>query len=187
MYKKGNPLSYRLSNPPFIEPLSIDLILKTPIFIDFEASSLSLLDSYPIEVGICMGNGTTKSWLIKPHVLWKDWSAESEKIHGIPREALVENGENIRAVANELNHLLTTEEVYCDAISHDSFWLHRLFRASGIKASFNLESLIALLNLDKRALWQSTRQKIIADQSIITHRAGTDAMILHKTWQALQA
>jgi len=50
------------------------MIDDQPAFIDFEASSLDLIASYPIEVGVCLANGEVRSWLIEPHVLWQDWS-----------------------------------------------------------------------------------------------------------------
>ncbi len=38
-----------------------------PAFIDFEASSLDLIASYPIEVGLCLPDGALHSWLIRPN------------------------------------------------------------------------------------------------------------------------
>ena len=64
----------------------------SPAFIDFEASSLDLIASYPIEVGICLPDGTLHSWLIQPHVLWQDWSESAEQVHGITRETLETEG-----------------------------------------------------------------------------------------------
>lgn len=159
--------------------------MKIPLFIDFEASSLSLLDSYPIEVGICLSSGEVKSWLITPHVLWRDWSVESERVHGISKDILLSEGVHYKSVAEQLNQVIGHQTIYCDAVAHDSFWLHRLFRASGIKPHFSLECIMTLLDKDKRGRWQSTRQSIINKQKLITHRAGTDAFLLHKTWSAL--
>ena len=102
---------------------------QSPVFIDFEASSLDLVASYPIEVGLCLADGTTHSWLIRPHVLWLDWSESAEKIHRIPRERLIEEGVEASDVAAALNQLIPGV-AYCDAWTFDSFWLHRLFRAA---------------------------------------------------------
>ena len=41
-----------------------------PAFIDFEASSLDLIASYPIEVGLCLPDGALHSWLIRPNRQW---------------------------------------------------------------------------------------------------------------------
>ena len=154
-----------------------------PIFIDFEASSLDLIESYPIEVGICMPNGETHSWLIKPHVLWKDWSRKAAKIHGISREELEENGTECVEVANALNNLLGDVLVYCDAWTFDSFWLHRLFKTSGLKHSFHIESISALLNDTQIERWQDVHNQTIKEMALERHRASNDALILHETYK----
>lgn len=157
-----------------------------PVFIDFEASSLDLLDSFPIEIGICMPDSTLHSWLIKPHVLWKDWSASAEKIHGISREQLEDEGIEVREVVEKLNDLLSGD-VFCDAWTFDSFWLHRLFKAAKQKPAFHLDSISVLLDSQQIDHWQGIRASVIQESGIITHRAANDALILHKTWQRLQA
>ena len=155
-----------------------------PAFIDFEASSLDLIASYPIEVGICMPDGTLHSWLISPHVLWQDWSESAEKIHGISREALEADGVGIDEVARALNKLLP-EQVFCDAWTFDSFWLHRLFRAAKINPDFQLESISALLDAKQVRQWSALRQQVITELGLPVHRAANDALILHKTWQRI--
>lgn len=154
-----------------------------PIFIDFEASSLDLIESYPIEVGICMPNGETHSWLIKPYVLWKDWSGKAAKIHGISREELELNGTECLEVAQTLNSLLGDSFVYCDAWTFDSFWLHRLFKASGIKHTFQIESISALLDDKQIERWQEVHNQIIEEMALTRHRASNDALILHETFK----
>ena len=123
-----------------------------PAFIDFEASSLDLIASYPIEVGICMPDGTLHSWLISPHVLWQDWSHSAEQIHGISRETLEADGIAVSEVASALNELLP-EQVFCDAWTFDSFWLHRLFKAARMTPTFQLESISALLDTRQVREW----------------------------------
>lgn len=159
---------------------------QTPIFIDFEASSLDLLSSYPIEVGVCLPNGDTKSWLIRPHVLWKDWSEKAARIHGIPRETLEQDGQEINDVIEALNSQIYGT-VYCDAWAFDSFWLHRLFKAGKCKPNFELDSITSILNSQQIDQWQSVRAGIIDNLDIKTHRAANDALILHKTWKAIGA
>ena len=47
--------------------------------VDFEASCLPRHGrSYPIEVGIANENGTARSWLIRPAVLWEGWTWTEE-------------------------------------------------------------------------------------------------------------
>jgi DNA polymerase III epsilon subunit-like protein len=157
---------------------------ETPIFIDFEASSLDLIASYPIEVGVCLPNGETHSWLIRPHVIWQDWSAKAARIHGIPREELIENGRDLFEVATELNECISGT-VYCDAWTFDSFWLHRLYKAAGFKNDFQLESISALLDEQQVSRWQDVHDETIKAMKLDRHRAANDALILHETWKRL--
>ena len=90
-------------------------------------------------------------------------------------------------ICNALNTLLANKIVYCDALSYDSFWLHRLFRASNTKTAFELESVMAILKPNERKLWQDNRRQIIESQQLLTHRAANDALILHETWKTLHA
>lgn len=153
-----------------------------PAFIDFEASSLDLVASYPIEVGVCMGDGYIDSWLIRPYILWQDWSESAQQVHGITQEVLLEEGLEISQVTERLDRLLPPV-VYCDAWTFDSFWLHRLYRAIGKRPCFQLESVSTLLNREQCASWAEIRQAVIEDLGVTTHRAANDAQILHETWR----
>ncbi len=157
-----------------------------PAFIDFEASSLDLIASYPIEVGVCMPDSALHSWLIAPHVLWQEWSESAEGIHGIPRTRLLTEGHAVTAVAHHLNQLLSGQ-VFCDAWTFDSFWLYRLFRAAGVKPGFQLESVSVLLDSRQVKQWPSARQQVISDLGLPVHRAANDALILQKTWEYVSA
>jgi hypothetical protein len=157
-----------------------------PIFLDFEASSLDLICSYPIEVGICLGDGSLHSWLIRPAPLWNNWSEQAQAIHGIPRERLMDEGLQVQDVASLLNERLVGN-VYSDAWTFDSFWLHRLYKAAHTKPSFWLESVSLLLSPAQIHAWKNTRRQIIDQLGLTTHRAANDARILHETWQALKS
>ena len=154
----------------------------SPAFIDFEASSLDLIASYPIEVGICLPDGELHSWLICPHVLWLDWSESAERIHGIPRERLYTEGTQAVEVAHHLNELLP-DRVFCDAWTFDSFWLHRLYKAARLQPRFELESIATLLDEQQVSAWPAARKQVIATLELPVHRAANDALILRKTWQ----
>lgn len=155
-----------------------------PAFIDFEASSLDLIASYPIEVGICLPDGTLHSWLISPHALWRDWSESAERVHGISRRTLQADGHGVREVARWLNELLPPQ-VFCDAWTFDSFWLHRLFRAANLQPEFQLESISMLLSPQQVREWSGVRQQVIAELGLPIHRAANDALILHTTWKRI--
>lgn len=161
-------------------------IPTVPAFIDFEASSLDLIASYPIEVGVCMPDGALHSWLIRPHVLWQDWSESAQRIHGIERETLEREGLNISRVAAELNELLSGQ-VFCDAWTFDSFWLHRLFRAADTLPRFQLESVSMLLDSRQIHHWSEVRQQVILELGVPVHRAANDALILQETWRTVMA
>jgi DNA polymerase III epsilon subunit-like protein len=161
-------------------------IEQTPIFIDFEASSLDLLSSYPIEVGICLPSGETRSWLIKPHVLWKDWSEKAARIHGISKSTLQEEGKEISEVIKELNAVVSGT-VYCDAWAFDSFWMHRLFKSVNSIPNFKLDSITSILDSRQIDQWQDIRAGVIDESKLVRHRAANDALILHKTWKKIGA
>jgi len=166
--------------------MTIPLKTESPIFLDFEASSLDLISSYPIEVGVCLPDGSTKSWLIKPHVLWRDWSEKAARVHGISKETLEEEGLEISEVVKELNQLLSGQ-VYCDAWAFDSFWMHRLFKTAKTKPNFELDSITSILDATQIDQWQDIRQEVIESLDMVRHRAANDAYILHKTWQRIGA
>lgn len=153
-----------------------------PAFIDFEASSLDLIASYPIEVGVCLPDGSLHSWLIRPHVLWLDWSESAEQVHGIARATLEREGLEISEVTHTLNELLAGQ-VFCDAWTFDSFWLHRLYKAANTTPSFQLESVSMLLSAPELQRWAEMRKRIIGELGLPIHRAANDALILQRTWQ----
>ncbi|MBK8970909.1 MAG: hypothetical protein IPM37_05900 [Hahellaceae bacterium] len=156
-----------------------------PIFIDFEASSLDLISSYPIEVGIASQQGGVQSWLIRPAPLWSDWSIEAEHLHGLTRNQLEAEGTNAVEVAHLLNQHIPAV-CYCDAWSYDSFWFHRLFKAARVQPTFRLESITHLLNTQQMARWSEIRKHVIKDTGWDTHRAGNDARILLETWHQVR-
>lgn len=156
-----------------------------PQFIDFEASSLDLISSYPIEVGLSLADGSVRSWLIRPAPLWNDWSESAQAIHGISRDQLQEEGHDAVVLAKELNSLID-DVVYCDAWTHDSFWLHRLFKAARIKPAFQVESVVHLLSDREINLWAKVRRRVIEETGLHTHRAGNDVRILLETWARIR-
>lgn len=109
------------------------------ITLDFEASSLDLQDSYPIEVGYFNGH-SGNSTLIIPTVGWTNWDPASQEIHKISREELFKDGSPVEEVAHHLNAVLGNKIVYCDGGLHDLFWMYRLYEAANMKCSFKLKS-----------------------------------------------
>lgn len=160
------------------------VVKQDPCFIDFEASSLDLICSYPIEVGICLPGGVIQSWLLKPAPLWRDWSEEAAGVHGISRDLLERDGHSVIDVAHALNRIIP-EKAICDALTYDSFWLYQLFKAAKVHVRFELQSIASVLSHQQINNWAVTRRRIIMETGLITHRAGNDARILHETWKRI--
>ena len=106
---------------------------KAPYFIDFEASSLSF-DSYPIEVAWSNSKDNIEAYLISPQKIssWTDWSVESQKIHGIHRDELIQNGKDPQFVCERIYATLDNQIVYSDASPFDMDWLKKLYEATNM-------------------------------------------------------
>jgi hypothetical protein len=101
------------------------------VFLDFEASSLGK-HSYPIEVALVFEDGRSQSFLIRPKPGWLDWSANAQKIHGISRDRLEAEGNDIEVVASEAMKQLSGNELYASSPSWDGKWLSTLLRGAGL-------------------------------------------------------
>ena len=131
--------------------------------LDFEASSLNMAISYPIEVGYTNGIMEWSS-LIIPHPDWFDWDPASQEIHGIAREELFAKGKSGPEVCSIMNKHLAGEIIYCDGGMYDILWLHRLFDAADMKPSFKLQNY----------------SLIYKDNEPVAHRALADAKQIWK-------
>ncbi len=101
-------------------------------FIDYEASSLSDA-SYPISVGLVsldLPTGIIQDEyysLIKPRSNWTDWNAQSEGIHKIPRQRLLDEGVEPHLVKAQMDALIPQKQVFSDAPAWDGMWNLALF------------------------------------------------------------
>ncbi|MCG8535580.1 MAG: hypothetical protein MI808_10840 [Pseudomonadales bacterium] len=155
--------------------------VEAPIILDIEASGFGS-GSYPIEVGVAMPDGSLHIWLIKPPAHWQHWQPEAENIHGISREQLGREGQPLEEVANELNQLLKGKTVYSDGWGVDRSWLALLFHEAGRFQRFKLDSIYTLLNEAQLDSWEQNRQAVLETTGMEPHRAGTDALIIQKTY-----
>lgn len=164
-----------------------------PIFIDFEASSLSK-NSWPIEVGIAWfdsGDIIVESKLIRPVPAWsmEDWHPESEEIHGIPRTTLDE-AEAAADVAMWLRNKLQGQLVVSDAPEFDQRWCNRLMETIGGAPEIKIDDFDrvvwwAFSELDGRIApgrMHDVYGRLTAEKTI--HRAGDDAAKLARAWLA---
>ena len=100
-------------------------------FLDFEASSLAD-ESYPIEVGWAWEDGRTETHLIRPAPDWTDWDPAAERIHGISRDMLSNEGEPHDVVAHRVLEALGQDRTFASAPSWDGKWLSVLLRSAGL-------------------------------------------------------
>jgi len=157
-----------------------------PSIIDIEASGFGG-ESYPIEVGVVLGNGIKFCTLVLPIDGWEHWSEEAENVHHISREMLKEYGRPVTEVATFLNEILAGLTVYSDGWVVDKPWLTTLFYASGLEMKFNVSPLEMILSEAQMDVWHETKDKILLEENIQRHRASNDAYIIQKTFNKTKA
>lgn len=155
--------------------------LIVPPIIDLEASGFGR-GSYPIEVGFALENREVHSYLIKPEADWTHWSEEAEQIHGISREQLQQEGEDIETIALKLNELLRGQTLYSDAWSFDSSWIGRMFDSAGIIQRFRIETINKLLKPEQVEHWHPIKEAVLQELGIKAHRAANDVQVLQETY-----
>jgi hypothetical protein len=164
--------------PPPIRP-------SPPPILDIEASGFGL-GSYPIEVGVVLGDGSSWCSLVKPEPSWQHWDPNAAAVHHITREQLDQHGRGASEIAFALNEWLRGLVVYSDAWAHDYTWLNKLYDAAQLVPSFRLENLRALLTDDEAARWHELKMAVASRVSLARHRASGDARLLQLTMQALR-
>lgn len=156
-------------------------MIHAPIIIDVEASGFGP-DSYPIEVGVVLGDGTRFSSLIRPFDEWQHWSIEAENVHHISRTLLHERGRYGHEVAQLLNEFLAGKQAYSDAWVLDKPWLDKLFYRAAITPTFRLSPIEALMPEAQLDCWDDTKADVIERLNLPRHRASTDALIIQQTF-----
>jgi len=101
------------------------------VFLDFEASSLSKKNSYPIEVGWVFEDGRETEYLIRPAPAWIEWDPAAEAVHGISRATLLREGTPHDMVCDRLVAALRDDLIHASSPSWDGHWLSMLLRAAG--------------------------------------------------------
>jgi hypothetical protein len=153
-----------------------------PLFtLDFEASCLPQHGrSFPIEVGISGGDGVTRSWLIKPHDAWRDWtwSEEAERLHGVSFEQLMDEGVPAQDVLFELTAALGGRPAVADSYLDES-WMRTLERAVGAPPLVRVQHIHGLIDQ-----WSVANDAVLSALSETNalpwrrHRAAEDALRL---------
>ncbi|MGF1726140.1 hypothetical protein [Photobacterium nomapromontoriensis] len=145
--------------------------------LDFEASGLSE-QSYPIEVGYSLPDGTGNSLYINPLTasdVWQHWDEYAEQeIHQISRHKLQCDGVPVVEVCQHLNEVLGKyEQVFCDS-QWDLFWLGRLYHAAHMRPSFTLTEVGMWLK-QENGIERAHFQQTLAELGPVKHRAESDA------------
>lgn len=148
--------------------------------IDLEASGLAS-NSYPIEVGIVLGNGQSFEALIKPLPHWQHWDDEAEAIHGISRAQLMEEGQDIQHVCQQMNAFCAGKTLYSDCWVHDSRWLNLLFAEAGVAMEFKCSPMEVFLSDEELGNWLLHKTEFCRATNITPHRALNDAIIIAET------
>lgn len=166
------------------------------VFLDFEASSLAK-QSYPVEVGWVIEDGSGEAHLIRPAPGWTDWDGKAELVHGLSRARLAQEGEPHDEVCARVLRLFEGNSVFASAPSWDGHWLSMLLRASG-----HPRHLVRLRHCDE-AFAEAIRERRgpeVDDAAIaaeiaaaraaletepVTHRALEDARREWRVWRKL--
>ena len=151
---------------------------------DIEASGFGR-NSYPIEVGYVLPDGTARCMLICPAPAWTHWDESAAQLHGISRSALQAHGVPVAEVAATLNADLAGLTVYCDGWAHDYAWLATLFEAADRSPSFKLETVNRLLRDTQLAGLDDERRSVRAQMGLKRHRASNDARALQAALMAM--
>lgn len=165
-----------------------------PLFIDFEASGLHV-DSFPVEIGWCdpVDVDTGHDYLIKPTAAWlaTRWDPAAERIHGIDRDRLCEQGKSPSTVVKALRQAAAGHRLYSDNVGHDERWLETLCRAARFQpgddfkiwcANLLFRDLAVGRGLDLPDVTRKAKQR-----APITHRAADDARHLATVYRLLMS
>lgn len=172
-----------------------EMINSLPVFLDFEASSLSP-HSHPIEVAWSDEQGQLQSYLIKPEDDWTDWDSFAEQaIHHISRVQLHKEGHSAEFVVAKVRQQLSGKTVYTADPAFDRMWCEKLFDYQGNSNAlpFRIAGFGEALQQHFGIKDLPDKTQIIAIQTEIRnaigsrHRAAADVQYLRDVYKALIA
>ena len=159
---------------------------KVPIIIDIEASGFAP-ESYPIEIGVALEDGTTFCSLITPAPSWTYWDDEAEKVHRVARDILETYGRSTQEVAATLNQILQGKTAYSDGWEVDKPWLSTLFWEAQIPQQFRLSTIELIMSQSQMRRWHATKDQVLLEMKAKRHRASLDAIAIQKTYVGSKA
>lgn len=158
--------------------------------LDFEASCLPPHGrSHPIEVAVAGPGGFVRSWLIRPHESWRNWTwtAEAQGVHGLTYEHILREGLPAERVLDELAELVRGREVFADSY-FDATWMRTLEAAAGAPPRVQVQHIEALI--ERLKIGDDHVRRALAEVDRLPfgrHRAGADARRLQALAARLQA
>lgn len=151
---------------------------------DIEASGFGR-DSYPIEIGIVMADGSEYQTLVRPESGWWHWEKSAQDVHGITRSDLFKYGRSVSQVGRDINQMCAGAVLYSDCWVHDSYWFRRLFDASHIAPLAQCKAMEYLLGDEQQQQYQTVKQQLASRLGLPMHRALNDAIVIQKALQTL--
>lgn len=159
--------------------------VKDVAVIDLEASGFGP-ESYPIEIGIVLPDGTRYQALVKPEQNWLHWDKDAQEVHGISRLYLLKEGRSVQEICRDINAMCNGVTLYSDCWVHDSHWFRALFNAARMPALARCRAVEYLLDDQQQAQYQSTKSQIATKLALPLHRALNDALVIQRTLRELR-
>lgn len=133
-------------------------------------------------MGVVRSDGLRFCKLIKPFDNWTHWDLSAQKLHGISRDMLSENGDAGTQICLELNEFMAGRQVYSDGWVLDLPWLVKLYARAQVEMSFKISPLEVILKEHQFNLWDAKKQHLQLALNIERHRASNDALLIQKTY-----
>lgn len=152
-----------------------------PIIVNVQASGFSK-ESYPIEVGLVLPEGTSHCFLLSPARGWIAWDDAAEETHGITRETLTSYGRSLSEITWRLNELLKNKTIYSDAWAFDMCCLGKMYDVVNKPQTFRVASLQELMTEPQVSSWEQVKSQVLSETDLTRLRASTNAKVLQQTY-----
>lgn len=147
--------------------------------------------SFPVEVAWAGEAIPLESYLIKPCSQWladsSRWSHESQDIHGLSLETLLEHGEDHGKVAQRMLEVIDQVNViYSDNPYYEQMWMDELFDSAGVSHWHQFSALNGLLYAMTDVATVQGAYCQARRTSPPTHRAASDVAYLLEVYRICQ-